>query len=408
MLARFVCGAGRLAVWVGFVACIASISLGCKAKPASGRQDASKSPAVVDKHKTTVGVIIPQTGTLAKYGRDCQQGMLLAMEESVAKGGPAATLKLLFEDDMGNPKLAGEHANHLITNERAVALLGPLTSDCAATAGLLVQKLGIPLITPSATNFEVTQAGDCVSRVCYIDPMQGYVIASFAANKMGKKLAGVVFEKDSPYSSGLAQSFENAFKALGGKIAFVSEYMAGEKEFAHATSEVKKNMPDVVFVPGYYKDVASFALAVRAVGMPERLVTLMGGDGWDVPELLSLAPAALEQAYFCTHYSHFERDERVVDFVKAYRKKYGNETPSVWAALGYDAAALLLDAISRAQSVEPGKIKDAINTTTNFKGVTGVIALDENRNPLKSAVIMKIEAGKAVFETRVSFMSGGH
>jgi branched-chain amino acid transport system substrate-binding protein len=370
-------------------------------------QDTAKPPAAISKRKTTIGAILPETGSLAKYGRECARGMALAMEESDANGGPAVMLKLFFEDDKGNPKLAREHVNHLVTNKGAVAILGPITSDCAATAGPLAQKLNVPLITPSATSFDVTQAGDCVSRVCYIDPMQGYVMASFAVTSMGKKLAGVVFEKDSPYSSGLAQSFENAFKALGGKIAFVSQYVAGEKEFAHACGEVKKNLPDIVFVPGYYRDVASFATAVRAAGTHERLVTLMGGDGWDVPELLSIAPAALEQAYFCTHYSHYEKDERVVDFVKTYGQKYPSETPSVWAALGYDAAALLLDSITRAQSTDPAKIKDAINATAAFKGVTGVIALDKHRNPLKSAVIMKIERGKAVYETRVSFISGG-
>ncbi|MDQ7779464.1 MAG: ABC transporter substrate-binding protein [Planctomycetota bacterium] len=391
-------------------ACLALPSTGCRTHVIGedGAPDPNAPPKNIGSGKTTIGVILPLTGEAARYGRDCMQGIALAMDENTVKGGPALGLKLSIEDDCGNPKLAHDHLNHLVKNEGAVAILGPATSNCVASAAMLAQKLSIPLITPSATNYDITQAGDSISRVCYIDPMQGYVMAAFAVNNLGKKRGAIVFEEDSTYSTGLAKAFEQAYKALGGEILHKSSYAAGEKEFKKTVADLKALAPDVVFVPGLYKDVAEFAKALRAAGTHERLLTLIGGDGWDAPELVSLAGSALNESFFCTHFSPYEKDAWVADFVKAYQKKYRGETPSTWAALGFDAAMMLLNAVGRAGGTDPRRLKDAINTTREFVGVTGLITLDENRNPLKSAVIMKITGGNVVYETRVSFSLSGH
>jgi branched-chain amino acid transport system substrate-binding protein len=177
---------------------------------------------------------------------------------------------------------------------------------------------------------------------------------------------------------------------LGGKIAAEQNYSGGDKDFNAQLTAIKAANPDAVFVPGYYTEVGLIALQARQLGLN---VPLFGGDGWESSVLVSIGGPALEGDYFSTHYSPDDTSPAVQLFVKHFKDKYG-ETPDSMAALGYDSAKILADAISRAGGTDAAKVRDAIAATKDFAGVSGVITIDKDRNASKPAVIVEIKNGE--------------
>jgi branched-chain amino acid transport system substrate-binding protein len=342
-----------------------------------------------------VGVYGDTTGATSSFGQSTKNGIALAFDEINAAGGiNGKKLEMLFEDDQGTPEKAKTVISKLINQDKVVAVLGEVASSNSLAAAPVAQEAKIPMITPSSTNPKVTEVGDYISRVCFIDPFQGSVMAKFAANTLKAKTAAILGDNSSDYSKGLTKFFEEEFTKLGGTVITKQTYAQKDQDFKAQLTQMRDQKPDVIYVPGYYGEVGIIAKQARELGMNQ---PLLGGDGWDSPELWKLGGAALNPAYISNHYSADNPASEIQNFVKAYTAKF-NVAPDSLAALAYDSAKVLADAIKRAGGTDSAKLKDAINSTKDFPGVTGKITLDASRNAVKPAVVLKLNPSASKFD----------
>ncbi len=244
------------------------------------------------------------------------------------------------------------------------------------------------MITPASTNPDVTRVGDFIFRICFIDPFQGSVMAKFARNTLKAQKAAILWDVKNDYSKGLKDFFKKTFTEAGGQVVAEPSFSQGDSDFNAQLNSIKGTNPDVLFVPGYYTEVGTIGRQARDMGIR---VPLLGGDGWDSPELFKSAGNALEGCYFSNHYSPESQDPRVQDFIKAYQARYNGKTPDAMAALGYDAAKILAEAIKKAGGTEPSALRDALGQTQGYAGVTGNISLDAERNATKPAVVLQVK-----------------
>ncbi len=341
-----------------------------------------------------VGVYGDTTGATSSFGVSTKNGIQLAFDEINATGGVnGKKLEMVFEDDQGSPEKAKTVISKLINQDKVIAVLGEVASSNSLAAAPVAQEAKIPMISPSSTNPKVTEVGDYISRVCFIDPFQGSVMAKFATNSLKAKTAAVLGDNSSDYSKGLTQFFEQEFVKLGGKVITKQTYAQKDQDFKAQLTAMRDQKPDVIYIPGYYGEVAIIARQARELGMDQ---PLLGGDGWDSPELWKLGGAALKNAYISNHYSADNPAPEIQNFVKSYNVKFG-VAPDSLAALAYDAAKVLADAIKRAGGTDSAKLKDAINATKNLAGVTGTITLDANRNAVKPAVVLELNPAQSKF-----------
>jgi branched-chain amino acid transport system substrate-binding protein len=351
-----------------------------------------------------VGVYGDTSGGTSSFGQSTKNGIQLAFDEINATGGVnGKKLEMIFEDDQGTPEKAKTVISKLINQDKVVAVLGEVASSNSLAAAPVAQEAKIPMITPSSTNPKVTEVGDYISRVCFIDPFQGSVMAKFAANTLKAKTAAILGDNSSDYSKGLTQFFEQEFTRLGGKVITKQTYAQKDQDFKAQLTQMRDQKPDVIYVPGYYGEVGIIAKQARELGMNQ---PLLGGDGWDSPELWKLGGAALKPAYISNHYSADNPAPEIQNFVKAYQAKF-NVAPDSLAALAYDSAKVLADAIKRAGGTDSAKLKDAINATKDFKGVTGTISLDGSRNAVKSAVVLELNPGASKFDFKETIYPEG-
>lgn len=341
-----------------------------------------------------VGEFASLTGKEATFGGSSHEGTLLAIEEINKAGGVLGKqIELLTED---NQSKAGETANivnKLISRDGVVAILGEVASSRSLEAAPIAQEAKIPMISPASTNPKVTEEGDYVFRVCFIDPFQGTVMANFATKTLKAQKVAVLTDAKSDYSKGLAKYFKEQFLKNGGTLSSELDYNGGDKDFKAQLTTIKGSAPDAVFIPGYYNDVALIATQAKEIGLN---IPLIGGDGWESENLLQVGKEAVEGNYFSTHCSPEDTSPKMISFVAAYKAKY-NKTPDAMAALGYDSAYVLAEAIKRAGTTEGSKLREAIAATKDFEGVTGKFSLDEKRNAVKSAAILQIKGGKFTF-----------
>lgn len=348
-----------------------------------------------------VGVYGDLTGQTSSFGQSTKNGIELAVEEINAAGGiNGKKITLVVEDDQGRPEQAKTVVSKLVNQDKVHAVLGEVASTNSLAAAPVAQEAKIPMITPSSTNPKVTEVGDYISRVCFIDPFQGAVMAKFSANTLKAKTAAVLGDVNSDYSKGLTQFFEQEFTKLGGKVIAKEAYTQTDPDFKGQLTKIRELKPDVIYVPGYYGQVGIIVKQARELGMT---MPMLGGDGWDSPELWKLGGAALKDTYISNHYSADNPAPEIQNFVKAYQAKF-KVVPDSLAALAYDAAKVLADAIKRAGGTDPVKLKDAINATKNFAGVTGSITLDAKRDAVKPAVVLALDpaAGKFTFKETIA------
>jgi branched-chain amino acid transport system substrate-binding protein len=331
------------------------------------------------------------TGTTATFGQSTDNGIKLAFDEINAAGGLLGKkVKVLVEDDRSQPEEATTAVTKLINQSHVVAVLGEVSSSRSLAAAPICQSNKVPMVSPSSTNPRVTQVGDYIFRVCFIDPFQAPVMAKFAANTLKVKRVAILTDVRNDYSIGLQTFFRQSFKSLGGEIVAEQSYSEGDSDFRAQLTQIKSVNPEAIYVPGYYTEVATIARQARELGIT---VPLLGGDGWDSPKLFEIGGEALDGCYLSNHYSVDDPSPAIQKFVADYKKKY-NGTPDALAALGYDAARILADAIKRAGSTDGEKIRDALKTVKDFPGVTGTITINADRNAVKPAVVLKIEKGK--------------
>lgn len=338
-----------------------------------------------------IGEFACLTGKEATYGQAAHRGTLLAIEELNAAGGLLGRkVELITEDDQSKPGAAATVVKKLISRDKVVAVLGEITSGRTIEAAAVAQHAKIPLVSPGATAPEVTARGDYIFRICFVDTFQGAVMAKFARESLQLRRCALLSSTSSAQSVGLARIFRERFTSLGGAIAAEQKFAEGDKDFRAQLTAIKAANVEGVFVPAYYTEAALIAKQARDLGLQ---IPLFGIDGWESPELVKIGGAAVEGAYFSTHYSPESRDPHVVAFNTRYRERWGTDTEAI-NALAYDSAMLVADAIKRAGSTDSAKVRAALAATKNFRGVTGVITLDEHRNATKSAVVLTVKDGK--------------
>ena len=344
-----------------------------------------------EAQKIEIGFFGALTGPQATFALSGRNGAKLAIDQLNAAGGVLGKkLDLLVEDDHNDPSEAASAVSKLITRDHVVALIGEQASSRSLAAAPIAQNYQVPMISPTSTNVEVTKKGDYIFRACFIDPYQGKAVATFAWQNLQVKTAALLVDSRSDYSVGLADAFRRAFTALGGKIVAELKYAEGDSDFSAQLTALQAAAPDAVMIPGYYTDAGLIARQARSLGIK---AVLLGADGWDSPKLVEIGGAAVEGSYFSNHYSIDDPSPAVRRFVEEYRKAYGTLPDSI-ATLSYEAARLVADAIKRAGSTEGKRVRDALASTVDFPGVTGTITMDEDRNPVKAAVILKVEGGR--------------
>ncbi len=361
-------------------ACLAAVLAGALACGTKGSQK-----------EIVIGEYGSLTGGIATFGISTKNGSELAFEEINKKGGiNGKQIKLLVEDDQSKPEEAGTVVTKLINQSGVSAVLGHVASSHSLAAAPICQTNQVPMISPSSTNPRVTQVGNYIFRVCFIDPFQGAVMAKFAADTLKLKKVAILVDVRSDYSVGLQTFFRQTFRQLGGEVVAEQSFSQGDSDFRAQLTAIKAANPEAIYVPGYYTEVGTIVHQARELGIT---VPFLGGDGWDSPKLWEIGGTALNGCYFSNHYSTDDPNPAVQKFVADYKAKYG-QVPDALAALAYDAARVLADAIQRAGSTDGPKVRDAIAATKDFPGVTGNISIDKDRNAIKPAVILKVENGK--------------
>ena len=353
--------------------------------------DAGKDPIVI-------GHFASMTGAQATFGISTDRAICLAIKDKNDAGGVnGRKIALVTIDDAGKQTEAATAVTRLINDHKVVAVLGEVASSLSLAGGPIAQKSKVPMISPSSTNPDVTDVGDYIFRVCFLDDFQGWVGAKFAKDNLKATKAAILYDQSQAYSSGLADYFDKAFKALGGEIVTKQAYTGGNLEISAQLQAIKGANAEVVFVPGYYSDAGTIIRKGKEAGITAKF---LGGDGWDSEELPKIAGPAINGNYFTNHYAPEEDRPEVKNFVAKYKASY-HSTPDGLAALGYDAALVLFDSMQRAKSLSGPDLREAIAATKDFTGVTGTFSIDEHRNAKKSAVV-EYKDGKQMMAARIA------
>lgn len=319
-----------------------------------------------------IGIVASQTGPLIPWGTDCIRGAQLAVDQFNDAGGIYGKKVLLLVADSASTPEGGKSAAEKLVREGVVGLLGDLASGITQPMARVSSEHGVPHVIVGATKSDLTEIGDNVFRVCYTDDFQGPVMAKFAYDTLGLRKVALMTDNRQPYSYYLSQSFKQFFEGLGGEIVAEESYESGQSNFLYELVKVKGGDPEGIFLSGYFNEVGPIAMQASQMGMED--VKLLGGDGWESMELLASGDAIVG-GFFCSHYSNDEQRPEVQNFVTAWRARHGSPPGTTMGALGYDAAALLMDAIMRARSTDSEAVIEALGNTVGFKGVTGTITL---------------------------------
>ncbi len=380
--------------WMVLATAVLSLVLfGCPPKTESNGTATSTEGEIV------IGEFGSLTGTEATFGQSTHNAIMLAIDEINAAGGVnGRKIRVMTEDDQSKAEEAANAVTKLISQNSVVAVLGEVASSNSLAAAPICQANKIPMITPSSTNPRVTEVGDFIFRMCFIDPYQGEAMANYISRDLKMKRAAILIDVKSDYSTGLASFFERTFLANGGQIVGKQSYAKGDSDFRAQLTAIKATNPEVIYIPGYYNDIGQIAIQARDLGMP---MPLAGGDGWESPKLIEIGGKALEGCFYSNHYHVDDPSPAVRDFVQKYQERHSAK-PDALAALGYDAARVLADAIKRAGTTDGPALRDAIAATKDFSGVTGTITLGPDRNPIgKKLVVLEVKNGTTALKSVV-------
>ena len=367
------------------------LTVGCRREPSSS--------TVSTVEPIRIGEFSSLTGPLAGLGQYTHMGVVLAAEQINAAGGVLGRpIEVIAEDTGSKAGTAAPLVRKLISRDHVVAIVGEGASGRCLEGAYVAQGAGVPVVSPAATDPQVTSVGDCIFRVCYTDPFQGTVVAKFIRQNLGLRRVGLLVDTGSSYSVGLVDFFRKRFLADGGDIAGEQRYTSGDKDFRGQLTALKATRPEAIFAPCYFGEAALILRQARELGIE---VPLLGGDGWEAPELVEIAGAAADGAMFPVHFSVSSTAESSRRFVDQFTARF-HKAPTGVSALGYDALQLLADAMHRAGSTASPAIRQALSTTRGWTGVTGEISLDEERNARKPATIVRVEKGQLTFVCTVT------
>jgi branched-chain amino acid transport system substrate-binding protein len=355
-------------------------------------------PTKAQSNAVKIGLIVPLTGDVKTFGTSIQNAFMLALKDHNNMAG-GMTIQYVVGDDANTATQATAVATKLCTQDKVDVIVGSATSKTTIPVSSVCEQYHVPFVSPTATNPKVTMDPDrkvYAFRACFIDPFQGTVGATFAYNKLNARTACIMYDQGNDYTVGLKDYFTQAFTKLGGRVLVTEAYTANDTDFTAQLTKIAGLKPDVLYLPDYYQKVSLIGAQARKLGIK---ATFMGGDGWDSSEL---DWATMDGGYFSNHYSADDPDPLVQRWVNEYQTAYGAK-PDALATLGYDATNMVLAAIDNAKSNNPDKIKDALQNLKDFQLVSGKISVGPDGNPIKAAVILKVDGAKkkADFVTRV-------
>ena len=360
---------------------------------ASAGQAASSDPIKIGHYGSL-------TGKDAAFGVATRKGILLAVEELNAKGGVLGRpLEYLVEDIQSKQGESATAVKKLISREKVVTVIGANSSANSLEAAPICQNAEIPMMAISSTNPRVTEIGDYIFRICFIDPFQGAVLAKFAHESLQAKRIALLTSINSPYSVGLSGVLRERFTGFGGEVVAEQKFAEGDKDFRAQLTAIRAAKPDVIAATGFYSEAALICKQARDLGLN---VPIIGGDGWEAPQLVELGGKAVEGTYYCTYFSADNQAPEVRSFVQRYGARWNGEIPEGVSALGYDAMYLIAAAMERCESTEGPKLRDAIAATKDFRGVTGKTTIDAKRNSEKAGIMLTVRNGKTEFFAEVT------
>src|SRR5262245_42377392 len=373
------------------------------------------------KDELVIGEYGSLTGGDATFGGSTKLGVEVALAELTAEsqgkiGG--LPVRVIVEDDQSQAAEAATAVQKLVNQDQVVAVIGEVASSRSLAGGPICQAAGVPMISPSSTNPRVTQVGDHIFRMCFLDDFQGRSVAKFATQNLGLKKVAILKDLKSDYSAGLTQFFGDAFKQLGGTIVAEQSYQAGDQDFSAQLTAIKAKHPDAIYIPGYYTEAGLIARKARELGITQ---PLLGSDGWESTKLLEIGGDALNGSYYTNHWALDLPDPRLQAFLKTFREHNNNTDPDAIAGLAYDAFKVLFSCLSKIATDDPNlfkgfgsskagtparkaaeaKLRELIAETKDYAGVTGVITLDANRNASKPLVVLEIKGGKKLFNSSI-------
>ncbi|MBP2643407.1 MAG: Leu/Ile/Val-binding protein [Firmicutes bacterium] len=375
---------------IGVVLLMASLLAGC--------MDSSST-------EVKIGMVYELTGNTASYGTSAANGAKLAFKEINANGGVLnKQIQLAIADNKGEASESANAMTKVINQDKVIAVTGFTVSSCGIAGSSVAEDNRIPMVAAATVNPKVTvnektgKVKEYTFRACFIDSFQGTVGANFALNSLKAKNAAIMVDSSSDYSKGLAQIFKEVFSKNGGQIVAEEAYFQKDQDYKAVLTKIKALNPEMIYIPGYYEDVGKIIKQARELGIT---IPILGGDAWDSPKLVEIAGAdVLNNTYFTNFYSLEDTNPRSQAFIEAYEKEYG-QPPDSMAAMGYDAAYLLVDAIKRANSVDPDKIREALAATKDFNSVSGSMSLNETHDAIRGVVIIQMKDGRQVYKETV-------
>jgi len=351
------------------------------------------------KETVRIGLISPLTGDVKTFGESSRNAFYIALEEYGKTG--KYTISPFIVDDRNDPTEGANGALKLITQDKVLAFVGPLTSKVSIPVSEIATKYKVPMVTEAATNPKVTvyegKRKPYVFRACFTDPFQGYVAAAFALRDLKVKTAAVLYDVGNDYSRGLAEVFKSTFEKGNGSVVAYESYQKDDVDFSALATKIRLKKPELVFIPDYYNKAG---LIVRQLREKAVNCALIGTDGWDSPELIKIAGNTIVGGYFTNHYSPERKGKVAERFIARYREKHGS-VPDALAALTYDAAMILLVTLDKLKEPGSEQLTKALSQLKDFQGVTGVISFDKNGDAVKSAVILRMEKNGPRYVTTV-------
>jgi branched-chain amino acid transport system substrate-binding protein len=343
-----------------------------------------------------VAAIFSMSGIASSHNDPLVSMVQLAASELNQNGGVIGRpLKLMLLDNQSTT-IGSTRAAEKACELGVAAVIGAHWSSHSLAIAPILQRHGIPMITPASTHPAVTQVGDFIFRVCFVDSSQGFAMARFAHEKLGVRKAAVLRNLDETYCMALADYFRRALVQAGGEVILDMGYRGKAVDFSDIIEQLRALRPDAVYLPGYTRD--SGLLIKQAVSKGLKTIFL-GGDAWD--EIYAVAGHSLEGSYQSAPWHPNVPFPMSLHLQEIHANKFGDRIANMSAPLAYDALKLLADAITRAGSADRTKIRDALATTVDFKGATGYIGFDQDRNPKhKDIIILRYDkAGPQYFTT---------
>jgi branched-chain amino acid transport system substrate-binding protein len=357
-----------------------------------------------------IGFNIPLTGNSPKIGEGARfAGELVKKQVNDAGGlevgGKKYLVEFVYVDNELKPESAVQAATRLIAQDQVLAVVGPAGSGRAIPAGQVNNESRTPMVSPWATNPDVTLNRPYVFRACILDPVQAPAAVKFARQTFpAVRRAAVLYNIEDDYSKGLAELFRTSWTAEGGTVTAFESFGENDKDFSTQSTKIVGSGAELLYLPDYYNHVALIIPQVKNLGWGNKPV--LGSDSWGSADLVSLSDGAVKGYYFTTHYAAAGATGSTKTFIDEYRAAYGY-VPDDVAALSYDSINLILQAIQNAGitgnlQTDRENIKNALASLKNFPGVTGTITFDANGDPDKEAVVVQVNNdGEFAFVTRL-------